>query len=329
MERYLGLTENDDGSLALDPSLDEETVGPLPLLVLYDGKSDGSVNGNGIRNIGWGLCCLAEKFVGSDEVPGWGKGNSRAKAKASAKAKGNGKEDQGMFVLNGGFQEFIKSYPSLVESGCSSISSSASDNDNDSSISSSNNHPKITVSSPSSASSSSGVSSLLQSQSPFGTSFPPSLKTRSQSQSPIVSTHSKSKNRKTHMKSPSLSLSLSHFALPDTSNIPFFKSRHHEELITNRPDLTLHLTTTPPPLDNDNNMNIKTNNNNNEDGNANGNGSGSVELPQWLKDVFGCDLGATELARKFAILQTRERDRINYAILNSKKTLKVVNGNGQ
>ncbi|GME80692.1 unnamed protein product [Ambrosiozyma monospora] len=75
-------------------------------------------------------------------------------------------------------------------------------------------------------------------------------------------------------------------------------------------------------------MNIKTNNNNNEDGNANGNGSGSVELPQWLKDVFGCDLGATELARKFAILQTRERDRINYAILNSKKTLKVVNGNG-
>ncbi|GME71358.1 unnamed protein product [Ambrosiozyma monospora] len=129
------------------------------------------------------------------------------------------------------------------------------------------------------------------------------------------------------MKSPSLSLSLSHFALPDTSNIPFFKSRHHEELITNRPDLTLHLTTTPPPLENDNkNMMSINNNNNNQDGN--GNGNGGVELPQWLKDVFGCDLGATELARKFAILQTRERDRLNFAILNSKKTLEVVNANG-
>ncbi|GME74140.1 unnamed protein product [Ambrosiozyma monospora] len=196
MERYLGLVENDDGSLALDSSLDDENVAPLPLLVLYDGKSDGSVNGNG--NVGWGLCCLAEKFVGSDDVPGWGKGKS--------KGKGNGEEldqDQGMFVLNGGFQEFIKSYPALVESGCSSISSTSDSDSSTSTSSSSNssshNHPTITVSSPSSASSS-GASSLLQSQSPFGTSFPPSsLKSRSQCQSPIVSTHLKSKKKSTHM----------------------------------------------------------------------------------------------------------------------------------
>ncbi|ODV83807.1 hypothetical protein CANARDRAFT_237663 [[Candida] arabinofermentans NRRL YB-2248] len=83
--------------------------------------------------------------------------------------------------------------------------------------------------------------------------------------------------------------SLTHFRLPDTSNTPFFKSRHHEELLTTRPDSTLHLNTSITTPD----TNI---------------------LPSWLFNVIGSDLGASVLSSKFNCLQVQERERLNQAL---------------
>ncbi|QPG73445.1 hypothetical protein FOA43_000755 [Brettanomyces nanus] len=68
--------------------------------------------------------------------------------------------------------------------------------------------------------------------------------------------------------------------------------RHQEELITNRPDSSLHLSTVL------------------ED-------SQKRRLPKWLLNIFGSDFGASELSKKFNSLQIQERDRINQAMSRS------------
>ncbi|OUM51136.1 hypothetical protein BVG19_g222 [[Candida] boidinii] len=87
----------------------------------------------------------------------------------------------------------------------------------------------------------------------------------------------------------SATLGLNHFILPDTSNIPFFKTRHHEEFLTPRADGSLHLNTVLNTPD-------------------------KVYLPTWLSNVIGSDLGATELSKKFHDIQVMERSRLNNAM---------------
>lgn len=89
----------------------------------------------------------------------------------------------------------------------------------------------------------------------------------------------------------SATLGLNHFILPDTSNIPFFKTRHHEEILTPRADSSLHLNTVISTPD-------------------------KLYLPNWLSNVIGSDLGATELSKKFHDIQVMERSRLNNAMCN-------------
>lgn len=87
-------------------------------------------------------------------------------------------------------------------------------------------------------------------------------------------------------KSP---LALSRFTLPDVSHLPNFKARHNEELLSNAPDSSLHLKYQLTPK-------IK------------------QALPSWLEGVYGDDMGASELSKKFNSLQIQERERLNNAL---------------
>ncbi|KAG0687128.1 hypothetical protein C6P40_002851 [Pichia californica] len=87
-------------------------------------------------------------------------------------------------------------------------------------------------------------------------------------------------------KSP---IGLSRFVLPDSSSLPVFKTRGYDELITSKTDSSIHLST------------ILTQ-------------SELSSLPVWLRDVFGNDLGSTELTEKFNKLQISERNRLNHAL---------------
>ncbi|QOU21452.1 hypothetical protein BRETT_001175 [Brettanomyces bruxellensis] len=84
-------------------------------------------------------------------------------------------------------------------------------------------------------------------------------------------------------------LGLSHFSLPSTAHDPFYRMRHQEEDLDFDPDRSLHLSTNIPD------------------------GEKKV-LPKWLLDIFGPDLGATKLSRKFNNLQIEERHRLNEAM---------------
>lgn len=88
-------------------------------------------------------------------------------------------------------------------------------------------------------------------------------------------------------------MTLSRFTLPDVSHLPVFKARHNEELMNDRADSTLHLQSTLSPTT----MDI---------------------LPEWLNDIYGTDLGATELSKKFNSLQMQERERLNSALTRGK-----------
>jgi protein-tyrosine phosphatase len=94
-------------------------------------------------------------------------------------------------------------------------------------------------------------------------------------------------------KSP---VGLSRFILPDTSNIPIFKTRNYDELITDKPDLSIHLSTILTPNE-------------------------ISSLPNWLGDVIGNDLGSSKLTEKFNNLQVQERTRLNKALNKSNNTI--------
>lgn len=91
-------------------------------------------------------------------------------------------------------------------------------------------------------------------------------------------------------KSP---LALSRFTLPDVSHLSVFKARHNEELMNGSADSTLHLQSQLSP-------------------------STLELLPDWLSNVYGSDLGATELSKKFNSIQIQERERLNSALTHGK-----------
>jgi protein tyrosine phosphatase len=82
---------------------------------------------------------------------------------------------------------------------------------------------------------------------------------------------------------------LSRFTLPDVSHIPIFKTRNYDEILTNRPDSTIHLTSAL-------------------------NASDTSRLPKWLANVIGDDLGSSKLTSNFNNLQMQERARLNNAL---------------
>lgn len=100
-------------------------------------------------------------------------------------------------------------------------------------------------------------------------------------------------------KSP---LGLSRFILPDNSNMPIFKTRNYDEVLSNKPDLSIHLLT-----DLSNNE-IST-------------------LPQWLVDIIGNDMGSTKLTEKFNQLQIEERTRLNNALNKNNTNTNITNKN--
>ncbi|KAG7745572.1 hypothetical protein KL932_000602 [Ogataea haglerorum] len=160
-----------------------------------------------------------------------------------------------IYVLKGGFSKFQEQYPSHVESGTSA------------------SKPKV-----------------MMIPSPEKVSPPPkvtvTLPSPSSSNSP--NTASAKKQRFFNDKSP-ISHGLTHFMLPDTASKPFFKSRQHEEFLTARPDMSMHLSTniTSPDL---------------------------KILPTWLSNVIGSDSGASVLSHKFSELQSQEVERLNQAL---------------
>lgn len=97
-------------------------------------------------------------------------------------------------------------------------------------------------------------------------------------------------------------LGLSHFSLPSTEHDPFYRMRHQEENLDYDSDRSLHLSTDIPD------------------------GEKKV-LPKWLLDIFGPDLGATKLSRKFNNLQIEERHRLNEAMTRGMhKSSNIVSG---
>lgn len=89
-------------------------------------------------------------------------------------------------------------------------------------------------------------------------------------------------------KSP---IGLSRFSLPHNSHIPVFKTRNYDEIITEKPDLSIHLS---------NNLTR----------------SEISTLPKWLSNVIGDDLGSSILTGKFNSLQIQERERLTNALTN-------------
>ncbi|GAV27725.1 hypothetical protein PMKS-001193 [Pichia membranifaciens] len=88
------------------------------------------------------------------------------------------------------------------------------------------------------------------------------------------------------MKSP---VGLSRFMLPDCSHLPVFKTRNYDEVLSNKNDNSIHLSTMLTP----NEVN---------------------SLPNWLGGVIGNDLGSSVLTEKFNQLQIQERTRLNHAL---------------
>ncbi|ESX00907.1 hypothetical protein KL918_004526 [Ogataea parapolymorpha] len=160
-----------------------------------------------------------------------------------------------IYVLKGGFSRFQEQYPSHVESGTST------------------SKPKVMmIPSPEKASPPPRVTVTLPSPSSSNSSNAASAK----------------KQRFFNDKSP-MSHGLAHFMLPDTAGKPFFKSRQHEEFLTARPDMSMHLSTSITSPD----MKI---------------------LPTWLSNVIGSDSGASVLSHKFNELQSQEVERLNQAL---------------
>lgn len=87
-------------------------------------------------------------------------------------------------------------------------------------------------------------------------------------------------------KSP---VGLSRFILPDCSHLPVFKTRNYDEVLSNKHDTSIHLSTELTPNE------INT-------------------LPSWLGSVIGDDLGSSALTEKFNDLQIQERTRLNHAL---------------
>lgn len=91
-------------------------------------------------------------------------------------------------------------------------------------------------------------------------------------------------------KSP---LTFSRFTLPDVSHLPAFKARHNEELMNGKTDTTIHLQASLSPRT-------------------------MEQLPTWLSNIYGTDMGATELSKKFNALQLQERERLNTALTHGR-----------
>ncbi|VEU21498.1 DEKNAAC102561 [Brettanomyces naardenensis] len=161
-----------------------------------------------------------------------------------------------LFVLEGGLTEFGKEFPDLLSSGTS---------------------PSAEFATP------------LQNSTPINTAVPPLTPTSPERTPKPVSKSYTSGAAKDACRYSRPSHGLSHFTLPETVHLPFYKMRHQEELLTSRPDSTLHLSTSLSNLQ------------------MNG-------LPKWLSNIFGPDHGATELSRKFNRLQIEERNRLNQAM---------------
>lgn len=92
-------------------------------------------------------------------------------------------------------------------------------------------------------------------------------------------------------------ISLSRFVLPEKHS-PVFKTKNYDEVLSNKPDSSIHLATELSPHE------IET-------------------LPDWLSDVIGTDNGAFELTKKFNDLQIQERERLKHALakINTKDSV--------
>ncbi|GMM47851.1 tyrosine protein phosphatase [Pichia kluyveri] len=101
--------------------------------------------------------------------------------------------------------------------------------------------------------------------------------------SSITELNTKSSNNNHASKSP---IGLSRFLLPDTSNIPIFKTKNYDEVLSDVVDTSIHLANELSP-------------------------SQISLLPNWLSQNIGQDLGSSELTKKFNKLQLQERERLS------------------
>lgn len=183
------------------------------------------------------------------------------------------KWNSNLFVLKSGFSDFAAKYQDLCV-GCSPLKNNTESDTSNTSVHTTHTE---TFSPP-----------VGQFASPQSTSSPIHQST-SIKQPPLKLQMPASIINSNHSNKSSVLPSLARFTLPDVSSMPFFKSRHNEEVFTARPDATLHLhTNISPGFEN--------------------------ELPDWIREVYGEDWGATILSKKFNELQIEEKERLNTAL---------------
>lgn len=190
------------------------------------------------------------------------------------------KWNSALYILEGGFKKFKDTqHSSLIDDNNSNLNSAISDTSISSTTSSSTSGNKLMISSDDNISSTS-VNSIFSSHktlSPYSMTSPSNINTKLFP--PLETSGMKG-------KSP---IGLSRFVLPDSSHIPVFKTRNYDEVLTSRTDSSIHLSSNLTQLERSN-------------------------LPSWLNDVIGDDLGSSALTEKFNNLQMQERNRLNHAL---------------